>query len=182
MVSLPAQALAAKVAAASRNLAARKPKVRVAAKAAARPVAKPDKALVPQAAAAASRNLAAHKPRAVVSKAASRNRVAHQSKVLAVASRNLVAHKPRVVVNKAVSRAANKVVVSRNLAADKPKVRGVAKVAAQPVDKAAKAVVANKVVGRVAVKPVEQLVGPAVEQLAVRQTVRGGQGGQGQAK
>jgi len=88
------------------------------------------------------------------------------------ASRNLVAHKPRVVVNKAASRAANKVVASRNLAADKPKVRVVAKVAAQPVDKAAKAVVANKVVGRVAVKPVEQLVGPAVEQLAVRQTVR----------
>jgi hypothetical protein len=91
--------------------------------------------------------------------------VAHHSKVLVVASRNLVAHKPRVVVNKAASRAANKVVVSRNLAADKHKVRVVAKVAAQPV-------VANKVVGRVAVKPVEQLVGPAVEQLAVRQTVR----------
>ena len=145
--------------------------MRVAAKAAARPVAKPDKALVAKAV-AASRNLAAHKPRAVVSKAASRNLVAHQFKVLVVASRNLVAHKPRVVVNKAASRAANKVVVSRNLAADKPKVRGVAKVAAQPVDKAAKAVVANKVVGRVAVKPVEQLVGPAVEQLAVRQTVR----------
>ena len=82
-----------------------------------------------------------------------------------VASRNLAAHKPRVVVNKAASRAANKVVVSRNLAADKPKVRVVAKVAAQPV-------VANKVVGRVAVKPVEQLVGPAVAQLAVRQTVK----------
>jgi hypothetical protein len=121
---------------------------------------------------AASRNLVAHKPRAVASKAASRNLVAHQSKVLVVASRNLAAHKPRVVVNKAASRAANKVVASRNLAADKPKVRVVAKVAAQPVDKAAKAVVANKVVGRVAVKPVEQLVGPAVEQLAVRQTVR----------
>ena len=93
------------------------------------------------------------------------NKAASRAANKVVASRNLAAHKPRVVVNKAVSRAANKVVVSRNLAADKPKVRGVAKVAAQPV-------VANKVVGRVAVKPVEQLVGPAVEQLAVRQTVR----------
>ena len=93
------------------------------------------------------------------------------------ASRNLVVDKSRArVAAKAaaqpVVKAAKAVAASRNLAADKPKVRVVAKVAAQPVDKAAKAVVANKVVGRVAVKPVEQLVGPAVEQLAVRQTVR----------
>ena len=63
-------------------------------------------------------------------------------------------------------------VVSRNLAADKPKVRVVAKAAAQPVDKAAKVVVANKVVEQLVGPAVEQLAGLAVEQLAVRQTVR----------
>jgi hypothetical protein len=114
LASLLAKVLPAKAVAASRSLAAHKPKPRVAAKVAARPVHKPLQALAAKAA-AASRSLGPHQPKA----AANRNLALHQPK--AAANRNLASHQPKVVVNKPASRAANKVVAaSRNLVASQP--------------------------------------------------------------